>query len=94
LTSTSTRPKTSGSGRHDVRRSVGVHEVDRHVHELAVERVELRRAGARRADDARTLVEERAGDGETDALGGTGNDDDVVCELKVHAHGTPRAGAA
>jgi hypothetical protein len=35
-------------------------------------------------DDLRALVEERAGDGETDALRGAGDDCDVLGQFQIH----------
>ena len=58
---------------------VGVHQVDGDVQGA----FEVGR-GARGDDDVRALREERSGDGEADALGGTGDDGHAAVEFQIH----------
>jgi hypothetical protein len=50
---------------------------------LAGERVDVRVALAGDRDDLRALLEECAGDGEANALRGTGDDGDVLGQLQI-----------
>jgi hypothetical protein len=69
---------------HDPPGSIGVHEVGGDVDEVAGERLEFGCGRARDGHDARTLLDQCAGDGQADALRGAGNDGDVAGQLKVH----------
>ena len=59
--------------------------------QLAVECVELRAAMREVGHDVRTLVEQRAGDGEADALRGARHDGDATVEVEIHALKTTQA---
>jgi hypothetical protein len=67
-----------------------VHQIDHHMAEvLAGERVDVRVALAGDRDDLRALLEECAGDGEANALRGTGDDGDVLGQLQIDDVGAP-----
>jgi hypothetical protein len=69
----------------DLRGRIGIHEVRRDVHEVAGERVELGRATARGGDHAGALLQQRARDGQADALRCARDHRHVSCETQIHA---------